>query len=379
MRRYFLFLIATAVCFLGGMEAALRVFPAEGTSLTAMKYDPVLGWLWDPDKTREFSRACFRTRGIRINQHGFRSRPFIKAKTKPRIGVFGDSYMEALQMSEGQFFAPLLEQETGYEVYQFGHRGIGVSHNLATYEKFARRYDLDAVVLGYLLYNDAADDYPPLGDTHPAWAGSARMAYENGEWRYIPPKGAAGNVDGGLGLQRLSYLWRFLRFNQSGVFARSNLNEHKPSPPWYGEFKNSGGYLPPTPEWREAWLLQDRLIERFKTQVEADGGKLLVMTIPGPLEQAPDNTYAEKLFKRDLPGPIPKGFHQDRPLRALTRILDKYQVPRADLVPKMRNTYAGLIDGNSKYAIPCDGHWNAAGHRLAASFTGRQLKVLLGK
>lgn len=356
------------------MELTLRVVPIEGTSHTTWKFDKQLGWLWDPQNTSEYARSCFRNKNIFINSYGFRGPAFKKRKKALRVLVLGDSYMEALQIPEGEYFAPLLAKMSGMEAMQLGHRGIGPSHAMAIYALLGKRFKPDVVVLGYLLYNDALDDWEPLGNSHPAWAGAARMAPKAGQWQIIPPQGGGQALAGkGVGLQKHLYLWRFFRHNQAAFLARGP-GQKNPSLPWYGNELAYQNYVRAKGEVKKAWWYQEKVLENFRDRVLADGARFVVMTIPGPMEQAPDKSWAARLALRGLPGPMPADFDPDLPHRRFMRLSKKLGLETVDLVPVFKNRPQEMRNGEVRWSLPCDGHWTKEGHQLAARTMADYLK-----
>ncbi len=83
-----------------------------------------------------------------------------KAADAIRVGFFGDSYVEAVQVDiEDTFFRILSRRmvEQHIEFLAFGISGRGTVHSYASYEIYTSRYDLDVVVYVFV-ENDLGDN-----------------------------------------------------------------------------------------------------------------------------------------------------------------------------------------------------------------------------
>lgn len=135
------------------VEVGLRLFPSRltgfGTTI-GYQYDPGTGVILYPNqRDARFSRRCFSNDKIRTNAVGFRDDDWSLEKRKLRIAVLGDSYMEALQIPDGEFFFDLLERISNdrVEVMNFGISGYGTLTEYITYNKFVKQYRPDLVLL----------------------------------------------------------------------------------------------------------------------------------------------------------------------------------------------------------------------------------------
>lgn len=77
-----------------------------------------------------------------------------------RIGFFGDSYVEAMQVPIEQVFHRLLQEKLGtehVEVLAFGMSGWGTLHSFLTWQTLASRYDLETTIYVFV-ENDPGDN-----------------------------------------------------------------------------------------------------------------------------------------------------------------------------------------------------------------------------
>ena len=100
------------------------------------------------------------------NEIGFLDVPHTIAKPAStyRIGIFGDSYVEAAQVQlEDTFYRLLPTSIKGkkIETLAFGISGWGTLHSMRAHEILGPKYDLDLAIYVFV-NNDAGDNYWPL-------------------------------------------------------------------------------------------------------------------------------------------------------------------------------------------------------------------------
>lgn len=96
------------------------------------------------------------------NPDGFMDVPHAEARPPGvvRVGIFGDSYVEALQVPHQDTFFRRLPRELGgrpIEPLAFGIGGWGTLHSLINFRHKAPRYDLDIIVYAFV-ENDLGDN-----------------------------------------------------------------------------------------------------------------------------------------------------------------------------------------------------------------------------
>lgn len=151
------------------IEAAGRVFLAIWPSYDVLFLEPERGVGWTQVPNLEWTWAGVDwyakdySARIRTNSLGFRDleRSPAKPEGTVRVALLGDSFVEAIQVPLEKTAGQLLEAQlnaTGqpprYEVLNFGISNYGVGQYLLTWERFARAFDPDYVVVlvgGYQL------------------------------------------------------------------------------------------------------------------------------------------------------------------------------------------------------------------------------------
>ncbi|HEY9182375.1 MAG TPA: SGNH/GDSL hydrolase family protein, partial [Gammaproteobacteria bacterium] len=97
----------------------------------------------------------------RINNEGWNSPiDYATEKSRSRVAVIGDSYVEALQVDIERSYPNLLASELGsaWEVYAFGVSGAPLSQYLHMARYVVARFSPDVLVLN-LVHNDFTESY----------------------------------------------------------------------------------------------------------------------------------------------------------------------------------------------------------------------------
>jgi hypothetical protein len=258
------------------MEIALRVLPIDLASYHSITgfavYDPELGWKLAPSHSMTFRGAHFAVR-VTHNAEGLRDRHYDYARTpgRRRILVLGDSVVWCWGVEQDDCFTERLERALGdTDDINAGVPGWSTAQELLFYEREGRRYGSDTVVL-VIAPNDPDDNVDPRGP---------RFRLEDGVLRHDtapPPRRHAALHEW---LQHHSRLFVWLDY--VGPALRKQLHvgaeEHEAAPP-AAVHADTGGDTPapgprPTPA---TWPLAEALFDRLRTDVTADGARLVVM------------------------------------------------------------------------------------------------------
>lgn len=351
------------------LEIGLRIIPTPGVSFFHFRSNPRLGLVLAKTDHAVHAENCFLTKNIHYNSLGFRDKEHSIKKKNIRIAVMGDSFLEGFTVNNNQVFHAKLTELTGIETLNFSRRGYGTANSLAVYELLARRFKPDLVLLGFYMGNDVHDDYAGFHKSDTGlWAQTARVAIQDGKWTVTPPKGPpvqAPNTR--LSPGRYSYLYRFIqsvRRGGSGAFKCDALHGGGQS-----SFDQYNVYRPPRGEWLSAWKYEKILLKRFQSTVKKDHGEFAVMTIPGYPNQMPDAKAFQTELSKALKTLVPKDLNPQIQEKKFLRFLKGSKIPAINLYPAFRNSQAAIGSGRLKYTLPCDSHWNAAGHELAARKT----------
>ena len=189
-------LVAIVLVALGG-EAAIRAvhFYTEHFSGRMnpkhITLDEGLGWLAAPDYHYEGNLvdAAGETYPVRIetNSEGYRLFGNPGATDRKKVLFLGDSYTQAMQVSNDNTFYGILADELDIEVFAFGVDGFGTLQQYLLLDQIIDAIDPDAIVLQFCP-NDLINNYFPL-ETASAYNnnGLRRPYFENGAIRYRNP------------------------------------------------------------------------------------------------------------------------------------------------------------------------------------------------
>lgn len=162
MRRSLLLLLASLVSALLLSEGIVRIvfkraldLPRDERSL-AYRYDADLGWFPVPSSERTIEGT--RTFHVRHNAKGFRERE-PGSKAKPRVAVFGDSFVWGFDVEENERFTErLAARRRDLEVLNFGVSGYGTDQELLLLRRELAWIAPDVVVLLFSADNDRIDN-----------------------------------------------------------------------------------------------------------------------------------------------------------------------------------------------------------------------------
>jgi hypothetical protein len=340
-------------------------------------------------RLRENAEGWFRSEGeafVRINSAGFRDRerPVAKPAGVFRIAVLGDSYAEAMQVDLEETFVALLEQRLNackafgaktVEVLNFGASGYGTAQELLTFRHFAAGYAPDLVLVAFFTGNDIRNNSRELeqekvkpfflvkGDTlveDRSFADSAEFRRRTNRLRAM--------------LEQL----RVLRVVQAAYFIKDRMPLRAAQPQAQGQAAVQGAEAglddavygePSTPQWREAWTVTERLLAQLRDEVQVKGAKLVVMVLSTGIQVHPDpgvrNEFIRARGIQDL-------FYPDRRIERVTAGLGVQSIVLAPRFQEVAERDKVFLHGfpNSRMGA---GHWNEAGHRLAAELAGEKL------
>ena len=160
---YSLILFFTSIIFLIFIiEIFLRFVPIKGVEMGTYVYDNNIN-LYKHNPNSKFIKTNIRDEIIvrTVNSQGFLDINHKKEKPKDfyRIGFFGDSYVESIQVPLEKTFFRIIDNALEYkkiEIFGFGKSGLGTLHSYMTSDYYSEYYDLDMVVYVFV-ENDLGD------------------------------------------------------------------------------------------------------------------------------------------------------------------------------------------------------------------------------
>jgi lysophospholipase L1-like esterase len=363
-----------------GLIIAEGVLRAFGFSVPLYyEPDPRLGWIlragasgWYTDEGRAF---------LRINSVGMHDRehPVAKPEGVYRIVVLGDSYSEAKQVpidSTYWFLLPSHLARCGFqagktaEALNFSVSGYGTAQELILLRVLAARYQPDLVLLQFTGSNDVRNNSRSLepGKNRPFFVLNAdgrlelddSFASQPGFRRVVSPVWRAYR-----GVARYSRLVQLVRaathrpktqqLATQTAIAEAGLDEAELSPPR-------------DPRWEDAWRVTEALIAEVRNEAARHGARTLVMTVPWPAQVLPNPREREAFAAR---AGVPDLGYPDRRIEAFGRAHDIPVLTLASGMAQAAEAESAFLNGfGDRQGI---GHWNSAGHRVAAGLIAGSL------
>jgi hypothetical protein len=339
---------------------------------------------------------------VRINSDGLRDREHLQAKPADtiRIAIVGDSYAEALQVSQDQAFWSILQNELKgcaafagkkIEVINFGVSGYGTAQELITLREQVWKYAPDIVLLAFTTNNDITDNSRALkkADEIPYFVIEngqlvlddsfkstkpfiLRQTFINrtGRWFKDHSRLVQATIEGHRGLKLLLSSWRD-RLSRKEAAKPEGPQENATHIEDLGIDQQI--YVEPTsPTWVDAWNVTEALIREMNSEVRSHGAQFVVVTLTNAAQVAPNRKLRQELMKRIGVNNL---FYPDFRIQSLA---EREGIPAIILAPELQAD----AEQNNVYLHGFEpdignGHWNVTGHRVAGEFIARKLCELV--
>jgi hypothetical protein len=376
-------LVAMFAILEGGARLARHAQGAvEGGLFLYSEHDPLLGWRKKPGARARFRTPEYTTEVV-INSHGLRDpeRGYEAPAGTLRVLALGDSFVEAYGVPLADSVTQVLEaslRRSGRpaEVINAGTTAYSTDQEYLFYKSEGVRYS-PAVVVLFFYYNDVvfnarAGYRRPKLDKPVFLVDGGRLVLRNVPVPEPSRRSEPASLDDEPPPERSAlFAWvrDRLRTGAPEVYARGAAAGLWPPldaeyvPPELKVYKRRG-----IPAIRDAWERTGLVLEELARQVEADGARFLLAYVPSAMEV---NDRAWRLTCLEY-GVNDEVWDRGAVWRHVEQIASG-RFPALDLTPALRAADHGLLGGPY---YPRDGHWNAAGHAIAAreveSFLGRE-------
>ena len=331
---------------------------------------------------------------IQINSDGLRDREhqLNKPANTIRIAIVGDSYAEALQVSQEATFWSIMEKRLNecapdkkhVEVINFGVSGYGTAQELFTLREQVWKYSPDIVLLAFTTNNDVTDNSRALkkatdvpyfiyNDDHLVLDDSFRNSAEfrrrqsvlgrTGRWFRDHFRVVQAIIEGHRALRMRLASWRSYKEPQKGTVG--------PQTQVRAEDLGIDNFVYAEPHdqtWTDAWRVTESLLKEVKEEVNSHHAKFLVVTLSNGIQVAPNpqvrSNFTQRFGSSDL-------FYPDKRVKALG---DREGFAVFNLAPELLS-YA---EQNNVFlhGFGSDlgsGHWNEKGHQVAGEILSKKL------
>jgi len=341
----------------GLAEAAVRIYYPQEVSPIRFKFDPQLGDIPTPNQQGRKYRPGVYYNTFSHNSLGLRgSKEYSLDKTtQHRLLFLGDSFTYGFGVNDDQTFAHLTEKRLGseglsVEAMTAGNRDKGTDYALRFFQVRGYKFKPDLVILCFCA-NDLIDiergEYylvSPEGDLTPKPLNESQKVIKNilskfPGYNWLVSWSQAANF-----LKEMGIKW-FMGRRDAKALKEAPLIINYPA-----YFQGYGH--------KENLRLLEIYLSNLRQSVQAAGGSLMIFYLPMPME-------VEEFRKRGAAGPDET---------ALGQLARKNGEKLYSLTPIFALTQAPL---EKLYFLPSDGHWNAAGHALAAAYFSEQVKKRL--
>jgi len=342
--------------------------------------DPDLGWKLKPGVSGEWKGEG--ESFVQVNSDGLRSREHTKAKPPNtlRVAVVGDSFTEAIQVPLEQTFSWKLEQKLGnceavkgrkkVEVINFGVQGYGTAQELVMLRKKVWDYNPDIVILAFFIGNDIINNSPKL---------------EYDLYRPFFRYDASGKLIADMSFRNLAPIDRnaravsfvdrlpdFLVNNSRILQVIKKVDVDRKKRQLSEDFTtlSTKNFIPPQDAaWEDAWRVTEGLIVKIRNEVVQKNADFLLVTIGDPMQVRPEANRRKNFMRKNK---IDDLFYPDRRLEKLGA---REGFPVLNLTEQFQGyTEKFQVCAHGfENSVPCGGHWNELGHRLASILISRNL------
>ena len=299
-----------------------------------------------PSSTANHTANCLSVT-YRSNSYGARDRERSLTTAGKRAVMLGDSFVEGFGVEEDKRLSNLLERSFGVEILNFGMTHFGPLQYRILYEKLVRRFDHDAVIIGFLPENDFTDNDAEFNRKKPDFA-RRYIPYYDGNGGVFYPRSRPGpdepspfldqfardrpeNRSFQHNLYRLLWVYGLYRDIRYSI----TVLQHPRPASYVGYFETNATRI-------------TRAIDTLVAIKEAASPRpVLVVFLPD---------YESWSYVAEHPGSYEKSV-----VVGMRAMLERRGLTTLDVLEQWRKRGLSKED----LYLPCDGHWNEAGHQAA--------------
>lgn len=358
-----------ALTYLGVVPYIPLITPACYTKETVKLVVDKYGCPIFVDGQKVYRQIGIPAQPLRLDAEGYRpidAQRFDSPNDK--IGFFGDSFTEGLQVDDSETFPRLMEKRFRQKgkstiCFNFGIGGTGTYHQYLRYLTVSERTHLNDVVLCFFPQNDVLNNHERLGVPFEL-PRSPYLAVRNGEFVEVRPDADTTHIN-----RRLSWLRSTIgmSFFATGIYRGAILlitdAKKRKKDVWEERASWLGVYGPPlSADWEEAWTITEEILLRFARGAKERNSRFTVVIVADSLQIDPSMLAPEAAARCDF----------EYPNRRLVQFCEKNGIVCLDSLPFFLERKRWL---NPPYfSWKHDGHYAQLGHQTMADFlesTGR--------
>jgi hypothetical protein len=379
--------LLAVVIILSVLEAALAI--TKFNTPSTIRFSPDKGRTNIPHAYYRHTKEGF-SEGY-FNSHGFRDyeRTYEKPAGVFRILVLGDSYIEALQVQLKDAFTAQLEKmlnahasSTRFEVLALGQSGSGTAQEYHRYLNVGVAYDADLVVLAFLTGNDFRNNSKFLNrevlhfyytfdrnhnlvlDRSLIDAHENKLSYPKRLFQELKTKSHLLSLISER-VQLVRHQLLEARLAEAHDDEESAGDDKTKDLDLFSDLNIYRKDLPPP--WKETVEITKEIILNFKRSAEEHGSRFLLLGLSNSEQVHPElRSELKNQYKIEL--------DYEQPDRILEEFASEHGVAFLKLMPALRDYHIKSGQYLHGFGSSHAGHWNQAGHRLAAELTFQFLK-----
>ncbi|OGM17346.1 hypothetical protein A2V61_00350 [Candidatus Woesebacteria bacterium RBG_19FT_COMBO_47_8] len=414
IRRTILIICLTLLLFTIALEIFKSVFPLPWkvrpfTLHSRYIFDADVGRWHQPNSVASHYGACYAVDEVRFNSFGMRDKERSKKKDKFRIAIFGDSMIEGAHVKDEQTVNRVIEDllKGKVECLNFGVSGFGTGQEYVLYEKKAKEFNPDLVIVGFFAKNDVRDNslvlrsrmlkeanqrtpdnVPFFGlDSHgnltlihkpelnpaksaPPQPPSPKITFFQQvinalKFRFPRVFGLVNNLEifSAINFYCNSYYDKMLIRTARNLKWSLNLGETRNVDEIIGWHPSVYATDPPR-AWQEAWEITEKILLHWNNDCKKNGAKLVVVTLPYDFELQLDIKKEYFLYTGFYPL---QNLDMSYPHRRIEDFCQKNNIIGKSFLPeffKYRDDHK--LSNPPFMGYKCDGHYAPHGHRYLA-------------
>ena len=285
-----------------------------------------------------------------VNSEGFIGEEF-SLKGNKRVLIFGDSFMEALQVKMNQSTPYLLEKSLkqineNYSTYNFGHSGYGTDQYYLGLKKYSQLYKPEIVIFSLNIGNDLVDINPELS----SWNCRPNLRIIDDQLTRL--NNACEEDSFFTKILRKSRLVKFVREKYAKIINERKYQIDNIPVNYYIFQENDSRYV-------SSFEINEKIILESKKIADQYEAEFILVLLPSKMQV--DEDYWNNIIER-YPEILNKSWNLNYPNIKIMDFCEKNKINCLDTLPSFKS---GFENGKVLY-YETETHFNAEGHKLFA-------------